>query len=174
MIDKFHVKKVLTDAMDQVRKQEQKDMKGKKELFANRHFFMTPRRNMTREQLNKLTTLSKSYPKTGRAFRIVQALDLFYDCQNDHEAARQFKKLYSWMRRSRLAPMKDAAETLMNHRRQILNYFHHRLTNAICEGINSMIQAAKRKARGFNTFEGFAAMIYLVAGKLELAVPVPF
>ena len=37
-----------------------------------------------------------------------------------------------------------------------------------------MIQAAKRKARGYNTFEGFAAMIYLVAGKLELPVPDPF
>ena len=70
--------------------------------------------------------------------------------------------------------MKDAAETLMNHERQILNYFHDRLTNAVCEGINSMIQAAKRKARGFNTYEGFAAMIYLIAGKLELAVPAPF
>ena len=34
VIDKFHVKKVLTDALDKVRKQEQKDMKGKKELFA--------------------------------------------------------------------------------------------------------------------------------------------
>ena len=69
--------------------------------------------------------------------------------------------------------MKDAAETLMNHEREILHYFHERLTNAVCEGINSMIQAAKRKARGYNTFEGFAAMIYLVAGKLKLPVPDP-
>ncbi len=38
----------------------------------------------------------------------------------------------------------------------------------------SMIQAAKRKARGFNAYEGFAAMIYLIAGKLKLAVPRPF
>ena len=37
-----------------------------------------------------------------------------------------------------------------------------------------MIQAAKRKARGFHTFEGYAAMIYLVAGKLKLAAPVLF
>ncbi len=37
-----------------------------------------------------------------------------------------------------------------------------------------MIQAAKRKARGFNTFQGYEAMIYLVAGKLELAVKSPF
>ena len=59
----------------------------------------------------------------------------------------------------------------MNHEREILHYFHERLT---CEEINSMIQATKRKARGYNTFEGFAAMIYLVAGKLELPVPDPF
>ncbi|MDR1329329.1 MAG: transposase [Oscillospiraceae bacterium] len=29
----------------------------------------------------------------------------------------------------------------------MLCYFKSRLTNAICEGINSLIQAAKRKAR---------------------------
>ena len=99
---------------------------------------------------------------------------LLYASKDDKEAAKQFKQLYSWMRRSRLTPMKDAADTLMNHEREILHYFHERLTNAVCEGINSMIQAAKRKARGYNTFEGFAAMIYLVAGKLELPVPDPF
>ncbi|MDR1051716.1 MAG: transposase [Deltaproteobacteria bacterium] len=48
------------------------------------------------------------------------------------------------------------------------------MTNAICEAVNSSIQAAKREARGFHTFKGFAAMIYLVAGKLELDVPDPF
>ena len=72
-----------------------------------------------------------------------------------------------------LSSWRGAGQTLMNHEREILHYFHERLTNAVCEGINSMIQAAKRKARGYNTFEGFAAMIYLVAGKLELPVPDP-
>ena len=124
---------------------------------------------MNSEQLTRLAALSKAYPKTGRAFRIVQAFS-----KDDKEAAKQFKQLYSWMRHSRLTPMKEAAETLMNHEREILHYFHERLTNAVCEGINSMIQAAKRKARGYNTFEGFAAMIYLVAGKQELPVPDPF
>ena len=78
------------------------------------------------------------------------------------------------MRRCRLQPMKDAAVTLRNHRQDIPAYFHHRITNTVCEGVNSMIQAAKWKARGFNTYEGFAAMIYLIAGKLKLAVFRPF
>ena len=84
------------------------------------------------------------------------------------------RKNSRWMRRCRLQPIKDAALTLRHHGAEILNFFDTRLTNAICEGINSMIQAAKRKARGFQTFEGYAAMIYLVAGKLDLATPVPF
>ncbi len=62
----------------------------------------------------------------------------------------------------------------MRHKDKTLAYFKNRIANAICEGISSMIQAAKRKARGFRTFEGFFSMIYLVAGKLQLAVPSPF
>jgi transposase len=90
------------------------------------------------------------------------------------EAETGFNSLYSWMRRCRLEPIKRAAETLKRHKDNILAYFKNRITNAICEGINSMIQAAKRKARGFHTFEGYSTMIYLIAGKLQLAVPSPF
>lgn len=135
---------------------------------------MVPKARMSSEQAEKLESLSKRYPKTGKAYSIVAALDDFYACQTVEEAEHAFDRLYSWMRRCRLTPMKDAAKTLQNHKAKILAYLYHRITNAACEGINSMIQAAKRKARGFNTFKGFASMIYLVAGKLELAVPRPF
>lgn len=174
IIDKFHVKKVLMDALDDVRKEEQRTAASKKELFLGRRLFMIPKARMTSEQVEKLESLSKLYPKTGKAYSIVATLDDFYTCQTVEEAEQAFDRLYSWMRRCRLKPMKEAAKTLRNHKTKILSYFYHRITNAVCEGINSMIQAAKRKARGFNTFRGFASMIYLVAGKLQLAVPRPF
>jgi len=174
IIDKFHVKKVLIDALDEVRKAEQKAVADKKDLFRGRRLFMIPEAKMSGEQAAKLAEMSKRYPQTGRAYRIVAGLDDFYACQKPEEAEEAFDGLYSWMRRCRLKPMKDAAETLMRHKDKILAYFKNRITNAICEGINSMIQAAKRKARGFHTFEGYSSMIYLVAGKLELAVPKPF
>lgn len=174
IIDKFHVKKVLMDALDDVRKEEQKTADSKVELFRGRRLFMVPKGRMTEAQSAKLNSLSKLYPKTGKAYSIVAALDSFYACQTMEDAEKAFDGLYSWMRRCRLQPMKDAALTLKRHRDKILAYFYHRITNAICEGINSMIQAAKRKARGFNTFKGYASMIYLIAGKLELAVPRPF
>lgn len=174
IIDKFHVKKVLMDALDDVRKEEQKTADSKVELFRGRRLFMVPQSRMTKAQAAKLNILSKLYPKTGRAYSIVAALDSFYACQTMEDAEAAFDGLCSWMRRCRLQPMKDAALTFKRHKDKILAYFYHRITNAICEGINAMIQAAKRKARGFNTFKGYASMIYLIAGKLELAVPRPF
>jgi transposase len=174
IIDKFHVKKVLIDALNEVRKSEQKTVADKKTLFRGRRLFMIPEAKMNAEQSVKLAEMSKRYPKTGRAYRIVAGLDDFYKSKNINDAEHSFKGLYSWMRRCRLNPMKEAAETLMRHRDKIIAYFKNRITNAICEGINSMVQAAKRKARGYHTFEGFSAMIFLVAGKLQLAVPKPF
>ena len=174
IIDKFHVKKVLIDALDDVRKTEQKTVSDRRDLFRGRRLFMILEAKLSGEQAAKLAEMSKRYPQTGRAYRIVAGLDDFYASRTTEEAVIAFDSLYSWMRRCRLKPMKDAAETLMRHKGKILAYFKNRLTNAICEGINSMVQAAKRKARGFHTFEGYAAMIYLVAGKLDLAVPCPF
>lgn len=174
VIDKFHVKQVLTKALDEVHKNEQRETDDKKFLFQYRKLFMTRDDHMSEKQKRRYRTLSKTYPKTARAHRIVEALDTFYACTTMADASKRFKELYSWMRRCRLEAMKDAALTLMNHRNEIMNYFHDRLTSAICEGINSMVQAAKRKARGFNTFEGFRAMIFLIGGKLDLDVPSQF
>ena len=173
VVDKFHVKQIMLKALDQVRTEEQRAAEDKKTIFAYRKLFWVPEGKMTEKQRNRFQALAKSYPKTGRAFRMVQALDIVYAAETFEQAEKSFRKLYSWMRRSRLEPMKKAALTLKAHSTEILNYFHNRKTNAIAEGLNSMIQAGKRKARGFNTFEGFASMIYLIVGKLDLAVANP-
>ena len=67
IIDKFHVKKVLIDALDKVRKQEQKETNNKKELFLNRHFLMTPqsRMKMQLESLHPGVTLEEVLDNMG-------------------------------------------------------------------------------------------------------------
>lgn len=171
-IDKFHVKKLLLDAMDEVRRSEQQELRSK-QLHLSRRLLMVPQSKQTKEQEAKVTELSRQYPKTGRAFRMVQAIDSVYASRTLEEAKDRLTKLYRWMRKGRLEPMKRAALTLRSYYTEILNIFVSRMTNAICEGINSMIQAAKRKARGYHTFIGFSSMIYLIVGKLQLAFPNP-
>lgn len=168
VIDRFHVSKLMRDAMDEVRREEQ-GAKAARNRKAGKKLLMIPQERMDERQQSKLAELSKLYPKTGRAFRMVQALDEVYKCGDITQAEAVFNKLYTWLRRSRLEPMKRVALTLRQHRDEILAYYHHRLTNAIAEGINSIIQAGKRKARGFRTFRGFSTMIYLETAKLDFA-----
>jgi len=171
-IDKFHVKKLMLEALDEVRKTEQREHQSK-ELHTSKKLLMIPETRQNEEQRLRVMELSKQYPKTGRAFRMVQALDTVYASSNIEEAKGKFESLYRWLRKSRLEPMKKTALTLKKYSEEILNIFKSKLTNAICEGINSMIQSAKRKARGFHTFEGYSSMIYLITAKLQLACPNP-
>lgn len=171
-IDKFHVKKLTLEAMDEVRKTEQKEQRSR-ELLNSKKLLMIPETRQSEEQRLRVAELSKQYPKTGRAYRMVQGLDIVYSSKNIGEATERFNSLYRWLRKSRLEPMKKVALTLKKYTEEILNIFRTKLTNAICEGINSMIQAAKRKARGYHTIEGFSCMIYLIAAKLHLACPNP-
>lgn len=53
----------------------------------------------------------------------------------------------------------------------ILRWFTSKINNGILEGINSLIQAAKARARGYRTVKNLTTMIYLIGGKLELRLP---
>ena len=63
------------------------------------------------------------------------------------------------------------AKTLEKHKESILGSFFAGVTNAIAEGINLMIQSAKRRARGYRTLDSYKQMIYLIASKLSLDCP---
>lgn len=67
-----------------------------------------------------------------------------------------------------LAPMRQAAEMVSRHLEGILGHWQAGLTTAFLEGLNSLFSATKRKARGYRTSEYQVAMLYFVAGKLEI------
>jgi Transposase len=45
------------------------------------------------------------------------------------------------------------------------------IANGLIEGINSLVQAAKAKARGYRSTRNLKAIIYLLAGKLDMQLP---
>ena len=53
----------------------------------------------------------------------------------------------------------------------MLRWFHSNIANGLIEGINSLVQAAKAKARGYRSNRNLIAMVYLLAGKLDLGLP---
>ncbi|MBG9793295.1 transposase, partial [Paenibacillus dendritiformis] len=70
----------------------------------------------------------------------------------------------------RLAPMVEVAKMLQNHYDGVVRWFSSKLTNGLLEGVNSLFQAAKRKARGYRSEKNIIAMVYVLAGKLNFTL----
>jgi transposase len=56
---------------------------------------------------------------------------------------------------------------LTDHWDGVIRWHHTRASNGLLEGLNSLIPAAKRRARGYRSTRNYKTMIYLVAGKLD-------
>jgi transposase len=166
--DKFHAVKIVNDAVDLVRRAESKD---RPELKKTRYIWLKNKDNLTSSQMDALSGLADLNLKTARAYQIRLTFQDFY-AQPSHEAAEAFlKKWYFWATHSRLKPIIDAAKTIKRHWDGILRWFDSKIANGILEGINSLVQAAKAKARGYRSSRNLKAIIYLIAGRLELKLP---
>jgi len=167
--DKFHVLKILNEAVDEVRRQEQQ---SRPELKKTRYIWLKNPENLKEKQATTLETLrvKKLNLKTVRAYHIRLNFQEFWN-QPLEEAEAFLKRWYFWATHSRLEPIKEAAYTIKRHWDGILRWFTSRINNGILEGINSLIQAAKAKARGYRTTKNLITMIYLIGGKLEFRLP---
>jgi len=100
--------------------------------------------------------------------KVVRHLFLYNPQNFSAEQSASFEQLLK-VKRSRLEHMKRAADTIEAYREGILNYFIHRITNALAEGFNSRIQQIKAAARGFRNFANYHARILFFLGGLDLA-----
>ena len=165
--DKFHVVKLINEAVDTVRQAEQK---SRAELKKSRYLWLKNPRNLSERQRTQLDNLSASNLKTGRAYRIRLAFQELY-LQPARNAEAFLQKWYWWATHCRLPPTIEAARMVKRHWNSILRWFHTKIANGLMEAINSLVQAAKAKARGYRSVRNLKAIIYLIAGKLELALP---
>ena len=167
VIDKFHVIKNVNDAVDKVRRAEARELP---DLKRTKYLWLKNPSSLTEAQSKRLDLLMPKLrnKKTGRAYQMrMQVQQIYETTYTREEAELGFKKLCSWMMRSRIDEMKKCAQMIRNHFEEILNYWDHRFTNATLEGLNSIIQNIKVRARGFRNDQYFITMILLVTGGLN-------
>ena len=166
--DKFHAVAIVNDAVDKVRRSERKN---RPELKNTRYIWLKNTTNLTNSQVDTLHDLSKSNLKTVRAYQIRLAFQDLYNQPSRQDAEAYLKKWYFWATHCRLPPVIEAAKSIKRHWEGILRWFDTKIANGFMEAINSLVQAAKAKARGYRSTRNLKAIIYLIAGKLELQLP---
>ena len=167
--DKFHVVSLVNDAVDQVRRIEREDHP---ELARTRYLWLKNPENLSASQGEKFDAFDvlHSNLQTARAYEIKLAFQELYNQAADHAEA-YLNKWYYWATHSRIPAIIKVAKSIRQHQPGILRWFTSRINNGILEGINSLVQDAKAKARGYRSDRNLATLIYLIAGKLDFILP---
>jgi transposase len=166
--DKFHVFQVVNKAMDELRKAEAKhtaDLKKSKFIFLKNTANLTTIQNIQREQLMDL------YPRLGEGYRLKTMFKEYWEMEEPEQAGAFLAYWCDLASESKIQPFMEAAKTIKAHWSGIINYLKSRLNNGILEGINSKIQLAKKRARGYRNIENFINMIYYICGHLHYDYP---
>lgn len=166
--DRFHVVKLLNEAMDDVRKKEAREhaiLKGHKYTLLKAEHNLSQRQKMEREELIELL------PNIGNAYRLKMLFQDFWDFDNKQDAAAFLAFWCDLVDEHGIVPFKNFAKTIKGHWSGIVNYIESHIANGILEGINNKIQLAKRRARGYRNINNFINMIYFIAGKLKFNFP---
>ena len=97
----------------------------------------------------------------GIAYALKEALRDFYNVWNARHAGYFLKYIYMYCLKSENEDIVSLGKMLENHYDGIVMWHTHKSSNGYAEGTNSVIQAVKRRARGYRDWRNLRTICYL-------------
>jgi transposase len=168
--DRFHVVQHLNKAVDQVRRQEHRQLlrQGEHQLKGTKYWWLKNRPELTADAAVRFEELKKAGLKVARAWELKELFQHIWNCSTVKQAEAFFENWYARAIQCGLGPVKKVAKMIKKHLRNLLNYLVWRISNGVVEGLNSKIQTVKSNARGYRSFESYRTAILFHCGKLEM------
>jgi transposase len=174
ILDRFHIVKLLNEAVDKVRRQEAAELRkqGVDLLKGLKYVFLKRPANLTETQAGKLMGLmGKRWLRTVRAYLWKEKFQLFWEYTSPYWAQRYLRRWCKGAMRSRLDPLKKFVGTICSHEELIMNWFRAKkmYSSGAVEGMNRKVNLVTRKAYGFRSYEVLKIALFHALGDL----PVP-
>ena len=166
--DKFHVIKLVNEAVDEVRRTEAKHNDW---IKGTRYLWLKNLQNLDEEEKASIVRLEAANLDTMQAWQIRMNLQDVFTMPSVASARKFLHRWHAWVSTCDLQPMKKVAATIMAKADEILRSISSNLSNGLLEAINGNVQAAKRKAKGYRTKHNLKLMVYLIAGGVLDALP---
>ena len=171
VLDRFHIMKQLSKAIDDVRAQEVKTLKAEgyePALKRTRWLLLKRPENLTEKQEPRLAELLQYNLRSVRAYLLKEDFQSFWDYRSPYWAGQFLDRWCRRTMRSRLVPMKKVARSLRDHRDLLLNWFRAKgaISAAAVEGFNNKAKLTMRKAYGFRTSKAMEVALYHTLGNL--------
>jgi len=170
VLDHFHVKKYLNDALDTVRKEELKRARQQNNgelsaiLHCNKRFILMQNKvtNKKQDLLEKLASLN------DRVYQAMLLKEQFLSIYTDPKTAmRTLKEWIIAAIKSKIPAFVELGCKFFRKRHYLLNYFLYKITTAISEGINNKIKRLSRMAYGYRNVHYFLLKIHQHCGLLN-------
>jgi transposase len=176
VFDKYHVVSQVVAAVEEVRRKEaRQDAQAREQLERTSWLWRKNPETWTEAEQERWSQLQDKPLVTGLAYAMRLELQRAYASGTVRQARDRFTAWCRWVRTEAqavagelLEPMRKAADMVERHLEGILGHWKQGLTTAFLEGLNSLFSATKRKARGYRSPVYQIAMLYFVAGKLEI------
>jgi transposase len=171
ILDRFHIAKHMSDAIDEVRRAEvhARRQQGRHPLLTKTRWLLLKRpEHQTRAQRTRLRELVPHNLRAVRAMLLRESFDPFWTDRSVDWAGAVLDDWCVQVMRSRLEPMKKVARMLRRHRPLLLNWFRARgqLSSAVVEGFNNKATLTTRKAYGFRSYRCIELALYHTLGQL--------
>jgi len=176
VFDRFHVQRLASDAVDEVRREQVREAKGTEQsawIKDTRFALLKNPWNLTGIEQLRLSAVQRHNRPLYRAYLLKETLARTLDYLQLGRATKALGQWISWATRSRLKPFVKLAKTINRHKDGILAYIPSRQTNGLTEGLNNKTRLITRRAYGFHSAEALQAMIHLCCGGITLNPPLP-
>jgi transposase len=172
VFDRFHVVKLLLEAVDEIRRDEVRKLKGEDKIALKRTKYAllrNPTCHLSPKDLEAIGRIKSGNRRLARAYELRCEFEELWEI-DDPEEAELF--IMHWTRSallSRRKPLRRFANTVRRNIDGILGFFEwNRQTSGLCEGINNKIKLAIHRAFGFHSVEALGAMVYLCCGGINI------
>jgi transposase len=172
VLDAFHVVKLGTQVVDEVRRRVQQDTLGHRghkddPLYKVRRLLRHGVENLTPRQIERLDAALAAGDPTWEVtvtWQAYQQLRGVYHAPHPGEGRRRAEKVIETLHSCPIPEVARLGRTLRAWRTQILAYFHTRgVSNGGTEAINGAIEKTRRLAHGFRNFNNYRLRLLLAA-----------
>jgi transposase len=152
VVDKFHVLRMGNEAMAATRKALRDTLSDKERrgLMHDRFVLLKRRHSLTAEEYLTLSGWISNYPLLGEAYSLKEAYFAIYDAPNKIAAYSAYTSWAQSIPPELAEYWKPITTAWGNWMPEILEYFEHRITNALTESLNSVLRALERAGRGYS------------------------
>jgi transposase len=162
VFDRFHIERYLTQAVEEVRRQEffrrggiyRDAVRGKKWLL------LTKFRRLRRRKRLELDALLRMNHRLYKAWLFKEQFEhawTYTTEQGMRDFLVRWRRLMNW---SRLTSLIAFYDMLMRHIDGVVSWARHRLTNAALEGNNSRVRAISQRAHGYRNPNNLMLVLY--------------